>query len=582
MHCPFCGSNIKDGALRCRYCKENLNTSQPPVRNKRRLIYFIAASLGVLLLVVFAISLTFRETKAPTVVENNLRPAAIENPNIAVIRGKSVPYEIRYNNQKWFLSDKNDDTDFEYSFTYKDSKAIAGVIPVKTLMPLEMVKNLALKRAQNISPDSNIIFEQKKNIHGKETLILKIECNITETDSKSGENSIKTMIIYGYYYSGKEGVIEFVTFTEKNLFPKYEKDITELLNGFEIYESPIGTSQAKDTPVEPQAVADVESSIVNIVCPHVDGKFSIDSELGSSGTGSIIVETGIVLTNAHIFPQKNGYLAVHPEGCFVTIPEKGTGQPKEIYLAQPVHVKELSENFDLAFLNIYNVYTDNIGVKYGSFPRKFKSILDLGTCEDPKIGDRLTIYGYPGLAGGYTLTVTDGLISTFTKNGFILTSAKISGGNSGGVALGKNGCLLGVPTMVIIGEYENFGVIIPMNFVFEFIKQFYENSETLKPTESACGAHSYPSGDGKCNCEIGYKWASSDPNSFDCIEGVKCGANMFLGNDGLCHCNPGYAPNLTKPNCIKVPANAHAVKSTTDVWLCNPGYVEVGNQCLKQ
>jgi len=34
--------------------------------------------------------------------------------------------------------------------------------------------------------------------------------------------------------------------------------------------------------------------------------------------------------------------------------------------------------------------------------------------------------------------------------------------------------------------------------------------------------------------------------------------------------------------CVNIPKNAHAVNSKTDVWLCNDGYKEVGNSCIKK
>jgi hypothetical protein len=51
---------------------------------------------------------------------------------------------------------------------------------------------------------------------------------------------------------------------------------------------------------------------------------------------------------------------------------------------------------------------------------------------------------------------------------------------------------------------------------------------------------------------------------------------------GKCICNIGYALSLDKSYCLKVPQNAHAIDSNTDVWLCNEGYYESGYICLKK
>ncbi|MFB6181500.1 MAG: DnaJ domain-containing protein [Candidatus Magasanikbacteria bacterium] len=47
-------------------------------------------------------------------------------------------------------------------------------------------------------------------------------------------------------------------------------------------------------------------------------------------------------------------------------------------------------------------------------------------------------------------------------------------------------------------------------------------------------------------------------------------------------CKKGYVLSLDNERCIKIPRNAHAVDSPTDVWLCNDGYKEVENRCVKK
>lgn len=44
-----------------------------------------------------------------------------------------------------------------------------------------------------------------------------------------------SLTYYGYYYGGKQGAIQLLSFTGRDLFQKYEKDLTDLLNGLEIY-----------------------------------------------------------------------------------------------------------------------------------------------------------------------------------------------------------------------------------------------------------------------------------------------------------------------------------------------------------
>ncbi len=55
--------------------------------------------------------------------------------------------------------------------------------------------------------------------------------------------------------------------------------------------------------------------------------------------------------------------------------------------------------------------------------------------------------------------------------GLIVTSAKISHGNSGGLAVDENGCRIGIPSMVRGDDYESLGVIISNEMIYEFIDE---------------------------------------------------------------------------------------------------------------
>jgi len=55
--------------------------------------------------------------------------------------------------------------------------------------------------------------------------------------------------------------------------------------------------------------------------------------------------------------------------------------------------------------------------------------------------------------------------------GLIITSAKISYGNSGGLAVDQNGCMIGIPSMVIGDENESLGVIISNVLINDFLQR---------------------------------------------------------------------------------------------------------------
>ena len=102
------------------------------------------------------------------------------------------------------------------------------------------------------------------------------------------------------------------------------------------------------------------------------------------------------------------------------------------------------------------------------------------TCRRPEdnfkggvdIGDKVLVFGYPGIGSQTGITVTEGIISGIDFP-YYITSAKIEHGNSGGIAvLVKNGCNLGIPTNVAGGELESLGRVF--DSVQAMVELFYD------------------------------------------------------------------------------------------------------------
>jgi len=207
----------------------------------------------------------------------------------------------------------------------------------------------------------------------------------------------------------------------------------------------------------------IAAAVVNIFCPSTQS-----DEESSGGSGTIISEDGLILTNSHIIPQDKINLHVSEEGCLVVLPNPTTGQPDEVYLAHPIVFPDISDKYDLAYMKIYAAYYDTDTKEYkGTYPRKFPFVDTAKQCT-VKLGEPIRIFGYPALSGGYSLTITDGVVSSFPGDGLIVTSAKISHGNSGGLAVDINGCMIGVTSMVNSDELESLGVIYSMDLVRQF------------------------------------------------------------------------------------------------------------------
>ncbi len=175
----------------------------------------------------------------------------------------------------------------------------------------------------------------------------------------------------------------------------------------------------------------------------------IDGEIteGWTGSGTIISNDGLILTNAHVVLSDRYYQV---EDLVVAITVAQDEPPEQMFYAD---ILQADANLDLAVIKIRS----NID----GTPSNFESLdifpVPLGDSESLELGDELTIIGYPGI-GGDTITLTRGEVSGFTSQdqygnrAFIKTSATFAGGNSGGLAATQQGEIIGVPTRMGSGD----------------------------------------------------------------------------------------------------------------------------------
>ncbi len=172
---------------------------------------------------------------------------------------------------------------------------------------------------------------------------------------------------------------------------------------------------------------------------------------GWTGSGSIVSPNGLILTNAHVVLSDKFY---DVNGLIVAL----TTDPD--YPAAPryrAEVMQVNEALDLAVIRI-TTGLDGNPVDYATLNLP---AVPLGDSDALKLGGDLTILGYPSI-GGATITLTSGKVGGFTtesgvgQRAFIKTSATISGGNSGGLAVNQNEELIGVPTQLGYGGDDQY------------------------------------------------------------------------------------------------------------------------------
>ena len=176
------------------------------------------------------------------------------------------------------------------------------------------------------------------------------------------------------------------------------------------------------------------------------------------GSGVIIDNSGLVLTNAHVVERVDSVIITLQNGNQLDGEVIGTDQVTDLAL---VKVNEFS------------------GLESAK----------LGDSEDIQVGDCAIALGTPyGLESTVTLGIVSSLHRDINSLGFsdkrldlIQTDAAINPGNSGGPLINANGEVIGINTLVRSGPGAGLGFAIPINLASKVTNQLLTNGEVIHP-----------------------------------------------------------------------------------------------------
>ena len=194
-----------------------------------------------------------------------------------------------------------------------------------------------------------------------------------------------------------------------------------------------------------EVVEEALPSVVNVKVQSVD-----PTQGGGEGSGVVIDERGIILTNYHVV--------------------EGAASVRVVFTdeREPLEGQVIGGDIDRD-LAVIEVEADNLDA------------IPVGSSSSMKLGDDLVAIGFPlGLGGP---TVTSGILSGTDREiearagteierlvGLIQTDAAINPGNSGGPLLDRRGRLIGINTAVA-GSAENIGFAIPIDEALPIINE---------------------------------------------------------------------------------------------------------------
>ncbi|MBI2039738.1 trypsin-like peptidase domain-containing protein [Candidatus Microgenomates bacterium] len=260
--------------------------------------------------------------------------------------------------------------------------------------------------------------------------------------------SLGVLVAVGLYQAQVRGLIPRGDFTPQPLPPQETRTIIQEENAV------ISASEK----ASPSVVAiGVSRRVVNPFDP-----FSIPTrEEATIGTGFVVSEKGIIVTNKHVVGEEGRYSVVTKDG--------------QKYEVRRIYRDPL---LDLAIVQI-----DGSNLKP----------LGLGDSSTLKVGQ--TVIAIGNALGRFTNTVTTGVVSGLGRavvagdpfegsferlDNLIQTDAAINPGNSGGPLLNSAGQVIGVNVATTEGA-ENIGFTIPINSVKKIVDEFVAKGTVSRP-----------------------------------------------------------------------------------------------------
>ena len=171
--------------------------------------------------------------------EANVEGGALESVTdvldnaMAMVESKNGNAVVWYDANKWVATKAEQGEAAEFEFSHRKGEGNALLISERIEIPQSKIKHVVL---DNAGESAKIVFEDLRTVNGMPILCLKMTANPEDIPFS----------YYGYYYSGKAGFVQLVTFATDNLFDEYAADFKELLNGLEIKEKTYGEATKTD------------------------------------------------------------------------------------------------------------------------------------------------------------------------------------------------------------------------------------------------------------------------------------------------------------------------------------------------
>lgn len=137
------------------------------------------------------------------------------------LKSKKVELGFWIDPKQWSFKKASSNEDAEYTLNMKGGDVYGMIITEKLTFPIESLKEIVVMNGKSVAPDFHITFQEFRKVNGIEVLCMELE-------GTTQGISFKYM---GYYYSGDEGTVQFVTYSSIDEMNAHKKEVEEFLNG---------------------------------------------------------------------------------------------------------------------------------------------------------------------------------------------------------------------------------------------------------------------------------------------------------------------------------------------------------------
>lgn len=138
------------------------------------------------------------------------------------ISSQVLDIHFMLDDKEWYYIPSPTSDVSEYSFNNKTAEIYGLVISEKASIPLENLRNIALINARDNVENLKVIKEEFRTVNDLKVLYLCFE----------GEVEKLSLRYNNYYYSGEDGIVQFITYAQKDIAIDHTDRIFNLLNGF--------------------------------------------------------------------------------------------------------------------------------------------------------------------------------------------------------------------------------------------------------------------------------------------------------------------------------------------------------------